>query len=122
MDRAENVCSDPDILAKEMEHLNRVLHYNNYPQWIINKWGRSDKQDPIIHPETEFEIKKCFFISVPYFPGLSESYKKIFKYTPIQVCFKGVNTQIHANAPKEQNLHWPKEGFSLPLGMQGRWV
>ena len=37
MDRAENVCSDPDILAKEMEHLNRVLHYNNYPQWIINK-------------------------------------------------------------------------------------
>ena len=23
MDRAENVCSDPDILAKEMEHLNR---------------------------------------------------------------------------------------------------
>ena len=30
--------------------------------------------------------------SLPYFPGLSESYKKIFKYTPIQVCFKGVNT------------------------------
>ena len=30
MDRVENVCSDPDILAKEMEHLNRVLHYNNY--------------------------------------------------------------------------------------------
>ena len=25
-------------------------------------------------------------------PGLSGSYKKIFKYTPIQVCFKGVNT------------------------------
>ena len=34
MDRAENICSDPDILAKEMEHLNRVLHYNNYPQWL----------------------------------------------------------------------------------------
>ena len=28
MDRAENVCSDPDILAKEMEHLNRVLCYS----------------------------------------------------------------------------------------------
>ena len=37
MDRVENVCSDPDILTKEMEHLNRVLCYNNYPQWIINK-------------------------------------------------------------------------------------
>ena len=50
MDRAENVCSDPDILAKEMEHLNRVLCYNNYPQWLINKQGKSEKQDPIIHP------------------------------------------------------------------------
>ena len=78
MDRTENVCSDPDILAKEMEHLNRVLRYNNYPQWLINKRGMSDKQDPIIHPETGVEIKKCFYISVPYFPGLSESYKKIF--------------------------------------------
>ena len=116
MDRAENVCSDPDILAKEMEHLNRVLHYNNYPQWLTNKWGKSDKQDPIIHPETGFEIKKCFYISVPYFPGLSESYKKIFKYTPIQVCFKGVNTlksllmhpkdKISINQKKDLVYHW----------------
>ena len=37
MDRAENVCSDPDILAKEVEHLGKVLHYNNYPQWLIDK-------------------------------------------------------------------------------------
>ena len=31
MDRAENVCSDSVILAKEIEHLGKVLHYNNYP-------------------------------------------------------------------------------------------
>ena len=37
MNRAENVCSDPDILVKEVEHLGKVLHYNNYPQWIIDK-------------------------------------------------------------------------------------
>ena len=74
-----NVCSDPDILAKEMEHLNRVLCYNNYPQWSIDKQGKSDKHSP----ETGVEIQKCFYISVPYFHGLSESYKKIFKYTPI---------------------------------------
>ena len=47
---AENVCSDPDILAKEMEHLNRVLHYNNYPQRLIDKQGKSDKHNPTIHP------------------------------------------------------------------------
>ena len=104
MDRAENVCSDPDILAKEMEHLNRVLHYNNYPQWLINKWGKSDKQDPIIHPETGVEIQKCFYISVPYYLGLSESHKKIFKYTPIQVCFKGSeHSQISANASQRKS-------------------
>ena len=32
MDRAENVCSNPDILVKEIEHLGKVLCYNNYPQ------------------------------------------------------------------------------------------
>ena len=37
MDRAENVCSDPEILSKEVEHLSKVLHYNNYPQWMIDK-------------------------------------------------------------------------------------
>ena len=37
MDRAENVCSDPDILVKEVEHLGKILHYNNYPQWLIDK-------------------------------------------------------------------------------------
>ena len=31
MDRAENVSSDPVILANEMEHLSKVLCYNNYP-------------------------------------------------------------------------------------------
>ena len=92
MDRAENVCSDPEILAKEVEHLGEVLCYNNYPQWLIDKWGKSDKSSPLIHPDTGHQIKKQFFISVPYFPGLSESFKKTFKYTAIQVCFKGVNT------------------------------
>ena len=31
MDQAENVCSDPVFLAKEVELLGKVLHYNNYP-------------------------------------------------------------------------------------------
>ena len=116
MDQAENVCSDPDILAKEMEHLNKVLHYNNYPQWMIDKGRKSGKHDPLIHPETGVEIQKCFYISVPYFPGLSESYKKIFKYTLIQVHIKGVNTlksllmhpkdKISTDQKKDIVYHW----------------
>ena len=123
MDRAENVCSDPDILAKEMEHLNKVFCYKNYPQWIINQQGKLDKQDPLIHPETGNEIKKQFYISVPYFPWLSESYKKIFKYIPIQVCFKGVNTlKSMLMHPKDKISSDQKKDFSLSLGMQGRWL
>ena len=57
-----------------------------------------------------------FYISVPYFPGLSESFKKIFKYTPVQVCFKGVNTlksilmhpkdRISNDQKKDLVYHW----------------
>ena len=75
-----------------------------------------EKQDPLINPETGNEIQKCFYISVPYFPGLSESFKKIFKYTPVQVCFKGVNTlksilmhpkdRISNDQKKDLVYHW----------------
>ena len=116
MDRAENVCSDPDILAKEIEHLSKVLHYNNYPQWMIKQQGKLEKQDPLIHPETGNEIQKRFYISVPYFPGLRESYKKIFKYMPVQVYFKGVNTlkfmlmhpkdKVSSDQKKDLVYHW----------------
>ena len=60
MDRAENVCSDPDILVKEVEHLGKVLCYNNYPQWLIDKWRKSEKSGPLIYPDTGLEIKKQF--------------------------------------------------------------
>ena len=109
MDRAENVCSDPDILVKEIEHLGKVLRYNNYPQWLIDKRGKSGKSGPLIHRDTGHEIKKHFFISVPYFPSLSESFKKIFRYTAIQVCFRSQHPQVYADAPKRQNLNRTKE-------------
>ena len=48
------------------------------------------KSGPLIHPDTGHEIKKQFYVSVPYFSGLSEAFKKIFKYMAVQVCFKGV--------------------------------
>ena len=85
----------------------------HFSGWIR---GKMTKQDPLIHPETGNEIQKCFYISVPYFPGLSESFKKIFKYTPVQVCFKGVNTlksmlmhpkdKISNDQKKDLVYHW----------------
>ena len=75
---------------------------------------------------TSFNLKQEFFIRrdeektrrwwFPYFLGLSESYKKIFKYTPVQVCFKGVNTlksmlmhpkdKISNDQKKDLVYHW----------------
>ena len=117
MDPAKNVCSDPVILAKEVEHLGKVLCFNNYPQWLINKWGKLEKSGPLIHPDTGNKIKKQFFVSVPYFPGKSESFKKVFKCTTIQVCFKAVNTlKSMLMHPKDKIPINQKEGCCLSLG------
>ena len=82
-DRAKNVCSSPELLAEEMDNLSKVLKYNNYPEWVIDQHGRNSSEGKLIDPETGNEVKKSIFISAPYFPGLSESFKQLFKYTPV---------------------------------------
>ena len=73
-----------------MDHLGKVLKYNNYPKLMIDQHGRSNSPDRrLIDPERGNEVKKSIFISAPYFPGLSESFKQLFKYMSAQVCFKG---------------------------------
>ena len=92
-DRSKNVCSSPKLLAEEIDHLGKVLRYNNYPKWMIDQHDRNNSPTGnLINPETGEEVKKSVFISVPYFSGLSESFKQLFRYTHIQVCFKGQNT------------------------------
>ena len=61
-------------------------------QEVVDQHGRNSSERRLIDPETGNEVQKSVFISAPYFPGLSESFKQLFKYTPVQVCFKGQNT------------------------------
>ena len=106
--RAKNVCSSPELLAEEMDHLGKVLKYN-YPKWMIDQHCRNNSPDGrLIDPETGNEVKKSILISAPYFPGLSESFTQLFKYTPVQVCFKGQNTI------KSMLMH-PKDKVDPPL-------
>ena len=92
-DRAKNVCLSPELLAEEMDHLGKVLRYNNYPKWMIKQGSRNNTlAGRLIDPETGNEVKKTVFISAPYFPVLTESFKQLFRYTHVQVCFKGQNT------------------------------
>ena len=75
-----------------MDHLSKVLRYNNYPTWMIKQEGRSNSQTAgLIDLKTGNEVKKTIFISAPYFPCLSESFKQLFRYTHVQICFKGQN-------------------------------
>ena len=60
---------------------------------MVEQFGKSTHlAEPLIDPDTSNEVKKTSFISAPYFLGLSESFKELFKYMHIQVCFKGQNT------------------------------
>ena len=74
-DRAKNVCSSPELLAEEMDHLGKVLKYNNYPKWMIDQCGRNNfPTGRLIDLETGNEVKKSIFILDPYFQGPSESF------------------------------------------------
>ena len=58
-DRAKNVCSSPELLAQEMDHLGEVLRYNNYPWWMIKQGSRNNSPGGrLIDPEIGNEVKK----------------------------------------------------------------
>ena len=69
-----------------------------------------------IDPDTGNEVKKSVFISAPYFPGLSESFKQLFRYTPVQVCFKGQKTiKSLLMHPKDKVDPFAQKGYNLPM-------
>ena len=86
--RARMVCSTPYLLAKEMDFLHRVFCKNYYPDWFLKK----PNTRPQVDQPTIQEVPNEVFISVPYIPGLSEEFRRIFKDTKVQIIFKGCNT------------------------------
>ena len=53
------MCSSPEVLAKEMDHLGKVLRYNNYPKWMIEQSGKNTNlAEPLIDLNTGNEVKK----------------------------------------------------------------
>ena len=62
-DRAKNVCSSPELLAKEMDHLGKILQYNNYPKWMIDQHGRNNSPEVrLIDLEAGNDVKKSIFM------------------------------------------------------------
>ena len=98
--RASTVCSNPELLQKEKQHLRKALTKCNYPKWALDKvekrLNRSTRQvndggnnsaQPANHG-----VQSKGHIVILYTQGLCESIKRICGRYGIQTHFKGGKT------------------------------
>ena len=98
--RASTVCSKPELLQKEKDHLRKALTKCKYPKWALDKVEKrpnkstrqaTDGGTTGAQPSTN-EGKNKGHIVIPYTQGLCESIKKICGRYGIQTHFKGGRT------------------------------
>ena len=90
--RAQTICSNPQLLQKEEEHLQRALRKCKYPNCTLNKIKIKAKKPTTNKGQgnkTNTNSNQKSYIVVPYYSGLSESIKKIGSKYGVQVYFKG---------------------------------
>ena len=99
--RAQTVCSNPELLKQEKEHLRKALTKWKYPKWALDKVEKrlnrpsSEAIDGVNNqganstPAATREVKSKGHIVIPYTQGLCESIKKICGRYGIQTHFKG---------------------------------
>ena len=73
-DRAKHVCSTPEFLAKEMDHLCKVLQDNHYPPQFCQQGKPKEKTNKKPNPSMEKFIEGGRVV-IPYIKGLSEQYR-----------------------------------------------
>ena len=79
--RANTICSNPQLLQKEKQHLRNALKNCKYPTWALNRiQKKTKKQDRKQVPmnRTSNNNQKKSYIVVPYYSGLSESIKNVW--------------------------------------------
>ena len=98
--RVSTVCSKPELLQQEKDHLRKGLTKCKYPKWALYKVEKSLNRFTIqvsdggttgAQPVTN-EVKNKGHIVIPYTQGLCESIKKICGRYGIQTHFKGGRT------------------------------
>ena len=111
--RAQTVCSNPELLKQEKEHLRKALTKCKYPKRALDKVEKrlnrpsSQVNDGVnnqgansTHAATR-EVKSKGHIVIPYTQGLCESIKRISGRYGIQTHFKGGSTI--KNPPKDKD-------------------
>ena len=128
--RTKIVCSNPELLHKEMDHIRKALPQCKYPKWALDKvekrlsrpsievidganiWGTTGAQ-----PTTN-EVKTRGHIVIPYTQCLCESIKKICGRYGIQIHFKGSSTTKNPLVHPRTKTPWsakvgPYIGFNV---------
>ena len=72
--RAKQVRSTPEFLAKEMDHLHKVLQDNHYPIQFFLQGKPQQKANKKPNPSTVKFIEGARVV-IPYIKGLSEQYR-----------------------------------------------
>ena len=98
--RTSTVCSKPELLHQEREHLRKCLAKCKYPKWALDKvekrLNRSTRQvgdgGTTSAQTATNEVKNKGHIVIPYTQGRYESIKKICGRYGIQTHFKGGKT------------------------------
>ena len=93
--RARTICSTPELLNNELQHLENVLGQCKYPRWAINKVLQKQQHQPnniSRNRHIPSSTKEKSYIVVPYTQDTCESFKNICQKYVVQVHFKGGTT------------------------------
>ena len=114
--RVNTVCSSPELLKQEKEHLRKALTQCKYPKWALDKVDKrlnrssseaidgANNQGANSTPAATREVKSKGHIVIPYTQDLCESIKKICGRYGIQTHFKGGSTIKNLlDSPKDKD-------------------
>ena len=115
--RAKTVCSKPELLQQEKDHLRKALTKCKYPKWVLYRVEKrlnkstsevidgANNQGTTGAQAVTSGVKTKGHIVIPYTQGLCESIKKICGRYGIQTHFKGGSTiKILLVSPKDKGL------------------
>ena len=116
--RAKAICSSPQLLQQEEDHLYRVLTRCKCPAWALNRFKikmrtpsqRNQKRNNSSNTNNQKGNQNPYIV-VPYSKGLSESMKRTCNKHGQQVYFKGGNIiRNFPVAPKDKDPMLKKSG------------
>ena len=115
--RAKTVCSKPELLQQEVDHLRKALTKYKYPKWALDKVEKrlnkstsevidgANNQGTTVAQAVTSEVKTKDHIVIPYTQVLCESIKKICGRYGIQTHLKvAVPSKTSWSPPRTKTL------------------